>query len=61
MMESADGHVSADMVELYSALIAAWNTADASRFADLFTAGRSLFGCDGNAIGGRGDIELRLG
>ncbi len=61
MMESADGNVSADMVELYSALIAAWNTADASRFADLFTADRSLVGFDGNAIDGRGEIERRLG
>ena len=59
-MSRIDDKVSAEISELYFSLIAAWNEADATRFADLFTTEGTMVGFDGSAVNGRGEIERHL-
>lgn len=55
-----DTNAIADVERLHADLIAAWNNADATGYARLFTAEGSLVGFDGSMVDGRAAIEAHL-
>ncbi len=59
-MSRIEDNVSTEIVELYSSLIAAWNNADATGFADGFTTEGTMVGFDGSTVNGRDEIERHL-
>jgi len=60
MMNRTGDNLPTQVAELYSSLIAAWNDADATRFAAQFTAEGSLVGFDGSTVNGRSEIGRHL-
>ncbi len=60
MMNRTDDNLRTQIAEIYSSLIAAWNDADATRFADQFTTEGSLVSFDGSTVNGRSEIEHHL-
>src|SRR4051812_731711 len=48
-------------VQVYTALLEAWNGHDAAAFAALFTADGSAIGFDGSQMNGPEDIARQLG
>lgn len=60
MMDRTDDKVATAIPELYFSLIAAWNNADATGFAEGFTTEGTMVGFDGSMVNGRGEIEHHL-
>ena len=47
-------------IDLYHALVEAWNARDAGRMASLFADDGNLVGFDGSQVDGRADIQAHL-